>query len=184
MSFCSSLCFSPILRCDNYISLCCVALQVLRYFDYVFTGVFTFEMLIKVTKYHSVCVCAVSVCVSVCVCVVVLSLLPVFQMVVLGLFLHQGSYFRDLWNILDFIVVSGCSGGLRLHVSAPPSLPPSPPDPPPSSSSSPPHTHKHTHFSIHRKTLVTRPRVSDTTGNADVSPLTSEIITSSLISFF
>ncbi|TKS68652.1 Voltage-dependent P/Q-type calcium channel subunit alpha-1A [Collichthys lucidus] len=28
-------------------------------------------------------------------------------MVVLGLFLHQGSYFRDLWNILDFIVVSG-----------------------------------------------------------------------------
>ncbi|KAF3688020.1 putative voltage-dependent N-type calcium channel subunit alpha-1B [Channa argus] len=49
--------------------------SVLRYFDYVFTGVFTFEMLIK--------------------------------MVVLGLFLHQGSYFRDLWNILDFIVVSG-----------------------------------------------------------------------------
>uniref|UniRef100_A0A6Q2ZKU4 Voltage-dependent P/Q-type calcium channel subunit alpha-1A n=1 Tax=Esox lucius TaxID=8010 RepID=A0A6Q2ZKU4_ESOLU len=49
--------------------------QILKYFDYVFTGVFTFEMLIK--------------------------------MVVLGLFLHQGSYFRDLWNILDFIVVSG-----------------------------------------------------------------------------
>lgn len=46
----SSFCF------DNYISLC-VALQVLRYFDYVFTGVFTFEMLIKVTKYHSVRVC-------------------------------------------------------------------------------------------------------------------------------
>lgn len=50
-SFCFSLC------CDNYISLCCVALQVLRYFDYVFTGVFTFEMLIKVTKYHCVGVC-------------------------------------------------------------------------------------------------------------------------------
>ncbi|XP_058863954.1 voltage-dependent P/Q-type calcium channel subunit alpha-1A-like isoform X7 [Acipenser ruthenus] len=48
---------------------------VLRYFDYVFTGVFTFEMLIK--------------------------------MVDLGLVLHQGAYFRDLWNILDFIVVSG-----------------------------------------------------------------------------
>lgn len=29
------------------------------------------------------------------------------QMVDLGLVLHQGSYFRDLWNILDFIVVSG-----------------------------------------------------------------------------
>uniref|UniRef100_A0A671NZQ8 Voltage-dependent P/Q-type calcium channel subunit alpha-1A n=1 Tax=Sinocyclocheilus anshuiensis TaxID=1608454 RepID=A0A671NZQ8_9TELE len=49
--------------------------NILRYFDYVFTGVFTFEMLIK--------------------------------MVDLGLVLHQGSYFRDLWNILDFIVVSG-----------------------------------------------------------------------------
>ncbi|KAM6989093.1 LOW QUALITY PROTEIN: voltage-dependent P/Q-type calcium channel subunit alpha-1A-like, partial [Passerculus sandwichensis] len=49
--------------------------NVLRYFDYVFTGVFTFEMVIK--------------------------------MVDLGLVLHQGSYFRDLWNILDFIVVSG-----------------------------------------------------------------------------
>ncbi|KFO19522.1 Voltage-dependent P/Q-type calcium channel subunit alpha-1A [Fukomys damarensis] len=49
--------------------------QVLRYFDYVFTGVFTFEMVIK--------------------------------MIDLGLVLHQGAYFRDLWNILDFIVVSG-----------------------------------------------------------------------------
>ncbi|XP_048214228.1 voltage-dependent R-type calcium channel subunit alpha-1E isoform X3 [Perognathus longimembris pacificus] len=40
--------------------------KVLRYFDYVFTGVFTFEMVIK-----------------------------------------DGSYFRDLWNILDFVVVVG-----------------------------------------------------------------------------
>ncbi|XP_043095535.1 calcium channel, voltage-dependent, N type, alpha 1B subunit, a isoform X6 [Puntigrus tetrazona] len=49
--------------------------DVLKYLDYVFTGVFTFEMVIK--------------------------------MVDLGLLLHPGSYFRDLWNILDFIVVSG-----------------------------------------------------------------------------
>ncbi|XP_042565276.1 probable voltage-dependent N-type calcium channel subunit alpha-1B [Clupea harengus] len=49
--------------------------QVLKYLDYVFTGVFTFEMVIK--------------------------------MIDLGLLLHPGSYFRDLWNILDFIVVSG-----------------------------------------------------------------------------
>ncbi|XP_028974512.2 voltage-dependent R-type calcium channel subunit alpha-1E isoform X4 [Esox lucius] len=49
--------------------------RVLRYFDYVFTGVFTFEMIIK--------------------------------MIDLGLLLHDGSYFRDLWNILDFIVVVG-----------------------------------------------------------------------------
>uniref|UniRef100_A0A9J7YVD8 Calcium channel, voltage-dependent, R type, alpha 1E subunit a n=1 Tax=Cyprinus carpio carpio TaxID=630221 RepID=A0A9J7YVD8_CYPCA len=49
--------------------------KVLRYFDYVFTGVFTFEMIIK--------------------------------MIEQGLLLHDGSYFRDLWNILDFIVVVG-----------------------------------------------------------------------------
>ncbi|XP_072294308.1 voltage-dependent R-type calcium channel subunit alpha-1E [Eucyclogobius newberryi] len=49
--------------------------KVLRYFDYVFTGVFTFEMIIK--------------------------------MIDQGLILHDGSYFRDLWNILDFIVVFG-----------------------------------------------------------------------------
>ncbi|XP_016369766.1 calcium channel, voltage-dependent, N type, alpha 1B subunit, a [Sinocyclocheilus rhinocerous] len=49
--------------------------NVLKYLDYVFTGVFTFEMVIK--------------------------------MVDLGLLLHPGSYFRDLWNILDFVVVSG-----------------------------------------------------------------------------
>ncbi|XP_037132425.1 voltage-dependent R-type calcium channel subunit alpha-1E-like isoform X1 [Syngnathus acus] len=49
--------------------------KVLRYFDYVFTGVFTFEMVIK--------------------------------MINQGLILHDGSYFRDMWNILDFIVVVG-----------------------------------------------------------------------------
>ncbi|KAG9350848.1 hypothetical protein JZ751_024737, partial [Albula glossodonta] len=49
--------------------------KVLRYFDYVFTGVFTFEMIIK--------------------------------MIDQGLILHDGAYFRDLWNILDFIVVVG-----------------------------------------------------------------------------
>uniref|UniRef100_A0A8D0C2E9 Voltage-dependent N-type calcium channel subunit alpha n=1 Tax=Salvator merianae TaxID=96440 RepID=A0A8D0C2E9_SALMN len=49
--------------------------EVRLYLDYIFTGVFTFEMVIK--------------------------------MIDLGLLLHPGSYFRDLWNILDFIVVSG-----------------------------------------------------------------------------
>nr|XP_020668758.1 voltage-dependent N-type calcium channel subunit alpha-1B isoform X8 [Pogona vitticeps] len=49
--------------------------EALKYLDYIFTGVFTFEMVIK--------------------------------MIDLGLLLHPGSYFRDLWNILDFIVVSG-----------------------------------------------------------------------------
>lgn len=34
-------------------------------------------------------------------------LLFLAKMVDLGLILHPGAYFRDLWNILDFIVVSG-----------------------------------------------------------------------------
>lgn len=33
--------------------------------------------------------------------------LPFSQMIDQGLILHDGSYFRDLWNILDFIVVVG-----------------------------------------------------------------------------
>ena len=43
--------------------------EVLKYFDYIFTAVFTFEMLFKIID--------------------------------LGLVLHEGSYFRDFWNILD-----------------------------------------------------------------------------------
>lgn len=43
--------------------------EVLKYFDYIFTAVFTFEMLFKIID--------------------------------LGLLLHDGSYFRSLWNILD-----------------------------------------------------------------------------------
>uniref|UniRef100_A0A3Q3EG10 Calcium channel, voltage-dependent, R type, alpha 1E subunit a n=1 Tax=Labrus bergylta TaxID=56723 RepID=A0A3Q3EG10_9LABR len=57
--------------------------KVLRYFDYVFTGVFTFEMVIK--------------------------------MIDQGLILHDGSYFRDLWNILDFIVVVGALVAFALN---------------------------------------------------------------------
>ncbi|OWA50438.1 Voltage-dependent calcium channel type A subunit alpha-1 [Hypsibius exemplaris] len=47
--------------------------QILTYTDYVFTGVFTVEMILKVVD--------------------------------LGLLLHPGAYGRDLWNILDSIVV-------------------------------------------------------------------------------
>lgn len=40
------LCWSkPVIHCPA----CFYPLQVLRYFDYVFTGVFTFEMVIKVS---------------------------------------------------------------------------------------------------------------------------------------
>ncbi|XP_061169673.1 voltage-dependent calcium channel type A subunit alpha-1-like [Saccostrea echinata] len=47
--------------------------QILNYFDYVFTIVFTVEMILKVID--------------------------------LGVFLHPGSYCRNLWNILDATVV-------------------------------------------------------------------------------
>lgn len=32
---------------------------------------------------------------------------PPPQMIDQGLILHDGSYFRDMWNLLDFIVVVG-----------------------------------------------------------------------------
>ncbi|GAU95712.1 hypothetical protein RvY_07287-2 [Ramazzottius varieornatus] len=48
--------------------------QILTYTDYVFTGVFTVEMVLKVVD--------------------------------LGLVLHPGAYGRDLWNVLDSIVVT------------------------------------------------------------------------------
>ena len=56
--------------------------EVLKYFDYIFTAVFTFEMLFKIID--------------------------------LGLVLHEGAYFRSLWNILDFIVVCGALIGFAL----------------------------------------------------------------------
>ncbi|KAI5627196.1 voltage-dependent R-type calcium channel subunit alpha-1E isoform X2 [Silurus asotus] len=69
--------------------------RVLRYFDYVFTGVFTFEMIIKVLRYFDY------------VFTGVFTFEMIIKMIDQGLILHDGSYFRDLWNILDFIVVVG-----------------------------------------------------------------------------
>lgn len=34
-----------------------------------------------------------------------LKILPNFQVVDLGVVLHPGAYFRDLWNVLDALVV-------------------------------------------------------------------------------
>uniref|UniRef100_A0A671YKP7 Calcium voltage-gated channel subunit alpha1 E n=1 Tax=Sparus aurata TaxID=8175 RepID=A0A671YKP7_SPAAU len=68
-------CYSIALAAEDPVATSSDWNKVLRYFDYVFTGVFTFEMIIK--------------------------------MIDQGLILHDGSYFRDLWNILDFIVVVG-----------------------------------------------------------------------------
>lgn len=87
---------------------------MLRYFDYVFTGVFTFEMIIKVSSwivlafmccmFLSQCVCIYAIY-NINILCMLLSYLS--QMIEQGLILHDGSYFRDLWNILDFIVVVG-----------------------------------------------------------------------------
>lgn len=82
-------------------------MQVLKYLDYVFTGVFTFEMVIKVRRPQKIPFYRAS---HFSFCSVVIPALPALshpQMIDLGLLLHPGSYFRDLWNILDFIVVSG-----------------------------------------------------------------------------
>ncbi|XP_066295061.1 voltage-dependent calcium channel type A subunit alpha-1-like isoform X11 [Branchiostoma lanceolatum] len=49
--------------------------DILKYFDYIFTGIFTFEMTIKLID--------------------------------MGVVLHKGAYFRDLWNFLDAVVVTG-----------------------------------------------------------------------------
>lgn len=83
-------------------------MQVLRYFDYVFTGVFTFEMIIKVRNWAYVLdnISSQNLTFSF-LCVFNLFTLLVLQMIDQGLILHDGSYFRDMWNILDFIVVVG-----------------------------------------------------------------------------
>ncbi|XP_071506824.1 voltage-dependent calcium channel type A subunit alpha-1-like isoform X3 [Diadema antillarum] len=47
--------------------------KVLEYFDYVFTGIFTLELVLKILD--------------------------------MGFIFHKGSYMRDLWNILDAVVV-------------------------------------------------------------------------------
>lgn len=51
----------------------CPRNDILEYFDYAFTTVFTIEMLLKVVD--------------------------------LGVFLHPGSYLREIWNIMDAVVV-------------------------------------------------------------------------------
>ena len=56
--------------------------EILKYFDFVFTAAFTFELLFKVID--------------------------------LGLFMHDGAYFRDPGNLLDFIVVCGALVGFAL----------------------------------------------------------------------
>ncbi|KAA0194094.1 hypothetical protein HAZT_HAZT008026, partial [Hyalella azteca] len=55
----------------------------LTYFDYAFTGVFAVEMILKASLNVSMAV----------------------QVVDLGVIFHPGSYLRDLWNIMDSVVV-------------------------------------------------------------------------------
>jgi hypothetical protein len=63
---------------------------VLNYLDYAFTGVFTVELLLKVClgKY-----------------LFLLNLFIFFKIVDLGVVLHEGAYCRDVWNLLDALVV-------------------------------------------------------------------------------
>lgn len=79
--------------------------QVLRYFDYVFTGVFTFEMIIKVGDWSNFPISILYL--RHFTTFFLHAYIFGFQMIDQGLILHDGSYFRDMWNLLDFIVVVG-----------------------------------------------------------------------------
>ena len=61
---------------------------ILNYLDYAFTGVFTVELLLKVHERHDTSLDRLR-----------------FQIVDLGVILHEGSYCRDVWNLLDALVV-------------------------------------------------------------------------------
>ncbi|ESO01953.1 hypothetical protein HELRODRAFT_161161 [Helobdella robusta] len=62
--------------------------RILNHFDYVFTGVFTVEMILKTKLYD-----------------LTHSPLAHWQIINLGVIFHPGAYCRDLWNILDALVV-------------------------------------------------------------------------------
>ncbi|XP_047441493.1 calcium channel, voltage-dependent, L type, alpha 1F subunit isoform X2 [Mugil cephalus] len=83
--------------------------NILGYADYAFTSIFTVEILLKVKLVSG------WVNVRAAVCAHVLSLC---QMTVHGAFLHQGSFCRNWFNLLDLLVVSVSLVSFFLHSSA------------------------------------------------------------------
>ena len=70
--------------------------HILTYFDYVFTGIFALEMLLKVITLR-ILVKNISNFNSI--------FLLNFQVIDLGVIAHPGSYLRDIWNLMDALVV-------------------------------------------------------------------------------
>lgn len=70
--------------------------KILNYFDYGFTAVFTVEMTLKVNKILNIIFCLSFN----------IGTYYDLKMIDLGMICHEGSYFRDIWNVLDFVVVS------------------------------------------------------------------------------
>lgn len=79
-----------------------VFVQILGYADYAFTSIFTVEILLKVRSPSGGTAPHPS---SLLTEITSTELLP-FQMTVHGAFLHQGSFCRNWFNLLDLLVVS------------------------------------------------------------------------------
>lgn len=77
------------------------SLQILGYADYAFTSIFTVEILLKVRQLtiNRTLPFPLLLCLSD-------FYLPFCQMTVHGAFLHQGSFCRNWFNLLDLLVVS------------------------------------------------------------------------------
>ncbi|KAF6721167.1 Voltage-dependent L-type calcium channel subunit alpha-1F [Oryzias melastigma] len=83
---------------------------VLGYADYVFTSVFTVEIVLKVTSFSGIPLFRLRRTLA--------TLLSLLQMTVYGAFLHTGSFCRNAFNLLDLLVVSVSLTSFFLHSSA------------------------------------------------------------------
>lgn len=92
----------------------CLWVQILGYADYAFTSIFTVEILLKV-RYMDVS--------SEWELQAVMLTLSTRQMTVHGAFLHQGSFCRNWFNLLDLLVVSVSLVSFFLQSVSPPPLP-------------------------------------------------------------
>lgn len=82
---------------QSFLLFLLVFVQILGYADYAFTSIFTVEILLKVRfpqlEGHHLPLTEIM-------------LMDLFQMTVHGAFLHQGSFCRNWFNLLDLLVVS------------------------------------------------------------------------------
>ena len=75
--------------------------HILTYFDYVFTGIFAVEMILKVCTMNKLVQTYLHIGDNSRVCN---TYIP-YQVIDLGVIAHPGSYLRDIWNLMDALVV-------------------------------------------------------------------------------